>query len=172
MDVITAAVAFDVWALLLIAVAAALMVTEYRLRVRFRTSMRQAMTETGRPIRSKTSGYLDKAHRCLSNAHADLANKLFNDAARNAYIAAFYAAQALIFERTGATVESHMRAHIEFARLAGKEPAIDERLPAFLAQGYRLKTTPITEWPFRPSARRKPPRWLETSSALSASSST
>jgi uncharacterized protein (UPF0332 family) len=46
-------------------------------------------------------GYLDKAGQCLGYARVNLGVKLGNDAGRNAYLAAFHAAQALIFERTG-----------------------------------------------------------------------
>ena len=51
--------------------------------------------------------YLEKAEQCLSNARAVLGINLTNDAGRNAYLTAFHAAQALIFERTGKISKSH-----------------------------------------------------------------
>ena len=83
--------------------------------------------------------YLEKARQCLSNARAELDIKLSNDAGRNAYLAAFHAAQALIFERTGKIAKTHRGVHSEFARLAKEEPDIDKAFPVFLTQGYNLK---------------------------------
>ena len=44
---------------------------------------------------------LEKANECLSIARAELGINLSSEAGRNAYLAAFHAARALIFERTG-----------------------------------------------------------------------
>ena len=83
--------------------------------------------------------YLEKAQQCLSNARAELAISLSNDAGRNAYLAAFHAAQAFIFERTGNVAKTHRGVHSEFARLAKDEPNIDKSFPVFLTQAYNLK---------------------------------
>ena len=83
--------------------------------------------------------YLEKAQQCLSNARAELAISLSNDAGRNAYLAAFHAAQAFIFERTGKVAKTHRGVHSEFARLAKDEPNIDKSFPVFLTQAYNLK---------------------------------
>jgi uncharacterized protein (UPF0332 family) len=80
-----------------------------------------------------------KSTQCLSNARAELGISLSNDAGRNAYLAAFHSAQALIFERTGKVAKTHRGVHSEFARLAKLEPAIDSRFPVFLTQAYNLK---------------------------------
>lgn len=45
--------------------------------------------------------YLETAGRCLDYACVNLSVGLGNDAARNALLAAFHAAQAIIFERRG-----------------------------------------------------------------------
>jgi len=75
------------------------------------------------------------------------------DAARNAYYAAFHAAKALIFERTSQTHKSHGGVHKLFAQLARTEPAIDQALRTFLIKAYDFKriadydvglTSPIT----------------------------
>jgi uncharacterized protein (UPF0332 family) len=51
--------------------------------------------------------FLEKARQCLANARANLGINLSNDAGRNAYFAAFHAAQALIFERAGKIAKTH-----------------------------------------------------------------
>lgn len=45
--------------------------------------------------------YFEKADKCLTNAKTSLGVNLTNDAGRSAYLAAFHAAQAFVFERTG-----------------------------------------------------------------------
>jgi uncharacterized protein (UPF0332 family) len=65
----------------------------------------------------EAAGYLDKARQCLGYARINLDVKLGNDAGRNAYLAAFHAAQALIFERSGKVAKTHRGVHAEFNRL-------------------------------------------------------
>lgn len=60
-------------------------------------------------------------------------------AGREAYLAAFHAAQALIAERTGKDAKTHRGVHVQFARLTRNEPAIDEQLRRFLPRSYDLK---------------------------------
>lgn len=64
---------------------------------------------------------------------------LTNDAGRNAYFAAFHAAQALIFERTGKIAKTHQGVQGEFYRLARDEPRIGTDFPVFLSQAYNFK---------------------------------
>ena len=59
----------------------------------------------------ETERHFDKARQCMSNARATLGINLTNDAGRNAYLAAFHAAQALIFERTGRVANTHTGVH-------------------------------------------------------------
>lgn len=87
----------------------------------------------------EATGYLDKARRCLAFARTNLDVGLSNDAGRNAYLAAFHAAQALIFERTGRIAKSHHGVHAEFNRLALAESGVDAECRRFLAQSYNLK---------------------------------
>ena len=81
----------------------------------------------------------EKAFKCLTTARTELAINLGNEAGRNAYLAAFHAARAFIFERTGKVVKRHESVHREFHRLAKDEPLIDRTLPPFLSQGYNMK---------------------------------
>jgi uncharacterized protein (UPF0332 family) len=83
--------------------------------------------------------YLDKARQCLTNAEAILAIGLGNDAGRNAYLSAFQAAQAFIFESTGKVAKTHSGVRSEFSRLAKHEPRLGPEFSRFLAQAYTLK---------------------------------
>ena len=83
--------------------------------------------------------YIDKARTCLSNASANLGIGLSNDAGRNAYLAAFHAAQALIFERSGKAATTHRGVQSEFNRLTAVEARFDLEFRAFLSQAYNLK---------------------------------
>lgn len=87
----------------------------------------------------EAAAYLDKAWRCLSYGRINLNVELGNDAGRNAYLAAFHAAQAFVFDRTGKATKSHQGVHAEFNRLAKEEPAIGIDVRRFLSQAYNLK---------------------------------
>ena len=82
---------------------------------------------------------LDKANQCLVTAGAELAINLSSEAGRNAYLAAFHAARAFIFERTGKVIKRHEGARREFHRPSKDEPAIDKSFPPFLSQAYNMK---------------------------------
>jgi uncharacterized protein (UPF0332 family) len=87
----------------------------------------------------EASRFLDKARRCLADARTSLGFGLSNDAGRGAYLAAFHAAQAVIFERTGKAAKTHQGVQSTFHRLARDEPRIDKAWPPFLTQAYNLK---------------------------------
>jgi len=88
---------------------------------------------------AEAARYLEKAQQCLSNARIEFDVGLYNDAARNAYLAAFHAAQGFIFERAGKIAKTHGGVHREFGRLSKAEPAIENSRVVFLAQAYNLK---------------------------------
>jgi len=90
-------------------------------------------------VTPEAARYIDKAQQCVINARISLSVKLTNDAGRGAYPAAFHAAQALIFERTGKVAKTHRGVHTVFARLVKREPQLDQSLPAFLQRTYNLK---------------------------------
>jgi uncharacterized protein (UPF0332 family) len=73
--------------------------------------------------------HLDKARQCLTRARTILAAGIGEDAGRNAYLAAFHAAQALIAERTGKDAKTHK-----------SEPRLSIELRQFLAQAYDIKS--------------------------------
>ena len=95
-------------------------------------------------MKPETAAHLGKAERCLANGRAELVAAdaepgLTDDAARNAYYAAFHAAKALLFERTGMTQKRHGGVHTEFHKLASAEPSIDAELLGFLTRAYDFK---------------------------------
>lgn len=82
----------------------------------------------------------DKARQCLKRARTILAAGLGEDAGRNAYLAAFHAAQALIAERTGRDAKTHKGVHAQFARLTRSEPRLGPELRQFLPKAYDIKS--------------------------------
>ena len=61
-------------------------------------------------------------------------------AGRAAYLAAFHAAQALLFERAGKVFKTHRGVQSEFYRSTKDDPSLQPQLRAFLAHAYDLKT--------------------------------
>ncbi len=61
-------------------------------------------------------------------------------AAREAYLAAFQAAQALIYERTGRVSKTHRGVRAQFSLLTRDEPQISHDHVVFLAHGYEIKS--------------------------------
>ena len=83
--------------------------------------------------------FLDKARQCVAHARAILAIELGDDAGRAAYVGAFHAAQALIFERSNKVAKTHRGVHGQFLKLVTSEPRVDVELRRFLSEGYKLK---------------------------------
>lgn len=104
----------------------------------------------------EATDYLGKARQCLASARAILAIEESNDAGRAAYLAAFHAAQAFIFEGTGKIAKTHRGLHSEFARLAKDDPRIDKSFPVFLTQAYNLKA--VADYEMGPGAVIPPER--------------
>jgi uncharacterized protein (UPF0332 family) len=75
----------------------------------------------------------------LANARAILAAGIAEIAAREACMAAFHAAQAILFERHGAVPRTHSGVHGAFGRLAAGEPSLGRSRGRFLPQAYRHK---------------------------------
>ena len=66
--------------------------------------------------------FLQNADDHLERGQTMLVSGLNHDAARAAYLAAFHAAQAIIFERTGKVFKSHKGVNVEFLRLTKNDP--------------------------------------------------
>jgi uncharacterized protein (UPF0332 family) len=94
--------------------------------------------------------YLERAQQCLTRARLILAAGVSEDAGRAAYLAAFHAAQALIFERTGTVAKTHRGVRSQFSGLTRDEPRIDAGLRGFLVEGYNLKS--IADYEVGPDA--------------------
>ena len=83
--------------------------------------------------------YLATARQDLSEARQIIAIALAKVAARSAYYAAFHAAEAFIFEKTGRIAKTHRGVRTEFARLTKDDPRIAKTMSEFLAKAYRYK---------------------------------
>lgn len=83
--------------------------------------------------------YLVKAREDLGDARKIAGISLAKVAARSAYCAAFYAAEALIIERAGNVARTHSGVRTEFARLTKDAPGGERALLTFLAQAYKYK---------------------------------
>jgi uncharacterized protein (UPF0332 family) len=92
-------------------------------------------------MKAETADYLAKARATLADAEKIAAVPLPHIAAREAYYAAYHAAEAYIFEQTGKVAITHRGVRGEFGRLARREPGIDRELTRFLAAAYQLKAT-------------------------------
>lgn len=84
--------------------------------------------------------YLRKARESLAAAQSIAAIALHSIAAREAYLAAFHAAEAFIFKSLGRTVKTHRGLRVIFARLAKDEPRIDPSYVRFIANAYEFKS--------------------------------
>ena len=90
-------------------------------------------------MRPEAAEHIEKAHQCLARARTILAAEVPDVAGREAYLAAFHAAQALIAERTGRNARSHKGVHVQFARLTRDEAQIGQDL----RQPHRLDAAGI-----------------------------
>lgn len=88
----------------------------------------------------EAADYLGKARQCLDDARKIAGLMLHHIVAREAYLAAYHAAEAYIFEHTGKTTKTHRGLRSEFSRLARSEPRIDREFLTFLAEAYEYKS--------------------------------
>jgi uncharacterized protein (UPF0332 family) len=91
-------------------------------------------------VTPEAADYLAKARDDITKARDWLhAVHRGDEAARVAYLAAFHAAQALIFERTGNVAKTHRGVRSAFARLTEDDTRFDRTLRQFLGRGYQRK---------------------------------
>jgi uncharacterized protein (UPF0332 family) len=93
--------------------------------------------------------HLDKACECLARAKIILDAGVGEDAGRDAYLAAFHAAQALILARSGRVVKTHRCVQRVVSQLARSEAELRE-FSRFLSQAYNLKD--IADYELGPGA--------------------
>jgi uncharacterized protein (UPF0332 family) len=91
------------------------------------------------------------AHQHLSDAKAIRGLQIAHVAAREAYLAAFHAAEAFIHERTGRPVKTHSGLRAVFSRLAKDESQLDPTFTQFLANAYDLKS--LADYADKPALR-------------------
>ncbi len=87
----------------------------------------------------ESTDYMDQAFEDLGDARKIVSLGISKVAARSAYYAAFHAAEAYIFQKSGRAVKSHSGVRTEFYRLAKDDPNIDPALTVFLGRAYRYK---------------------------------
>lgn len=90
-------------------------------------------------MKPETADYLDKARHCVAGASTIAAAGVPDVAAREAYLAAYHAAEAYVFEHTGKAVKTHRGLRSEFSRLTRHEPRTGREFLTFLAEGYQFK---------------------------------
>lgn len=83
---------------------------------------------------------LKTARRHLADARAVVTLGITYIAGREAYLAAYHAAEAFLHHRTGKIAKTHRGLRTEFARLAQSEPRIDPEFVRFLANAYEIKS--------------------------------
>ena len=91
-------------------------------------------------MKVESAAFLDRADVMLARAELMLSVGLNEDAAREAYLACFHAAQAYIFERTGNVSKTHRGVQTEFFRLSRDDGRADRALRRFLSQSYEFKS--------------------------------
>jgi len=83
--------------------------------------------------------FLQNADDHLERGETMLSPGLSDDAGRAAYLAAFHAAQAILFERTGTVFKSHKGVNVEFLRLTKEDPHFNPDQRRFLSRAYEFK---------------------------------
>ncbi len=92
-------------------------------------------------MKPEAADYLGKARQCLDDAkQVRGATSLHRIVAREAYLAAYHAAEAYLFERTGKAAKTHRGLRSEFGRLARNDPDIDREFVTFLTEAYEYKS--------------------------------
>jgi uncharacterized protein (UPF0332 family) len=90
-------------------------------------------------LKVETADYLAKARECLMAAQKIMAIPLPEVAATEGYLAAYHAAHALVFERSGRVVKSHSGMRTMLARILRDGPGIDRTFASLLARAYKFK---------------------------------
>jgi uncharacterized protein (UPF0332 family) len=90
-------------------------------------------------LKAETAQYLEKARQCLADAEK-LRAFVPRIAGREAYLAAFHAAEALLYERSGRIAKTHRGLRAQFALVARDDPRIEQEQLEFLGRAYELKS--------------------------------
>jgi uncharacterized protein (UPF0332 family) len=87
-------------------------------------------------VTPEATAWLVKSREFLRKSASMLAAGWPDEAGRAAYLAAFHAAQAYIFDRTGKTVKSHAGLHGLFAQVASADTNFDATQGSLAACTY------------------------------------
>ncbi|MFL6463058.1 MAG: HEPN domain-containing protein [Bryobacteraceae bacterium] len=110
---------------------------------------------------------LQKAEKHLERGYVMLGVGLNDDAGRAAYLAAFHAAQAVIFERTGKVVKTHRGVQSEFLRLTKDDPGFTPDQRIFFRKLITSRPLPITISALERSFQQKrPPQFSKEGAGL------
>lgn len=90
-------------------------------------------------MKPETAEYLAKARLLPAEAHKLSRDGYLEVAAREAYLAAFNAGQALVFERTGRVAKTHSGLRSRFADLTRRDSQIPTHLGRYLGRAYKVK---------------------------------
>lgn len=90
-------------------------------------------------MKPETAALLARARADLDAARRIVAIEIPGVAAREAYMAAFHAAQAVLFERDGEVPKTHSGLHGAFGRVARDEPGLGRDLGRIFAEAYEFK---------------------------------
>ena len=91
-------------------------------------------------MKPETANCLKRAREALADAQMIAATAIYRVAAREAYVAAFHAAEGYIFERTERVAKTHRGLRTLFSEIAKSDPGIPTDFPGFLAETYELKS--------------------------------
>jgi uncharacterized protein (UPF0332 family) len=83
--------------------------------------------------------YLSTAEAMLERAERNFAAEIYEDAARNAYLAALNAARAVVFDKTTMAPKTHSGTRAKFHDLVREGMAFEHNLVKFLSDGFETK---------------------------------
>lgn len=90
-------------------------------------------------MKPECAAYIDKARSQLESARNLARDGYANEAGRAAYLAAFNAAQAYIYDHTGKAAKTHAGVRSQFAQLGTLEPSIGAEMTTFLSDAFNMK---------------------------------
>ena len=101
-------------------------------------------------MKPETERYLAKARQMLTEARTAAGVDLAEAAGRASYLAAFHAAQALIFERSGKASKTHRGVAHTIRPADQRRAKCQPELREFLPQSYNLKS--VADYEIGPDA--------------------
>ncbi len=106
-------------------------------------------------MKPESDRFLVKAREFLLKG-MDVIQQWPDEAGRAAYLAAFHAAQALIFEKTGTVAKTHSGVRGQFGQLVKDDPQCGTEIRSFLGRAYNLKA--IADYETGPDSEISPER--------------